>query len=551
MRGLTESMFYKPTLSLLQLAFAFLLCNYAKAVTYVDNGTSNPYTLNAGDSLFIATGIYTGNIGGFATGAKITVSDLAIFQPTGMNHPNVHGTMYVYGTFIMNNPNFRTNTDFTLYNYGTVQINNQTTMSGQNQLWFNSFGANMYFVGNVTMNGGVGDNNNVLINYENIECSGNFQMNSGSYFTNNKEFSAAGSFTVNGGTFDNYGQFDITGAINLNNGASIIRNHCRMMSSGGINNTSGNFYNYSYLWARNDLGLGNITVSDTIFNIPVNGAVPMIHGKNLTQTGGAIVGQAYLYFYGTTSITGSAATGVPGVTTDTIKVYDITRASPVTIYDIQTGTVRPNTIYNAWGIPDSTREYAVGCSIEVLLEVPLGINWNSFHVALEDDIPVLTWDAEFGNGTVFEVERSYDGRNFSVVASMNYVVNQSQYVYNDRLVNQNFNLVYYRIKATEPNRPAKYTTVKAVRFGSKQGTLVFPNPFSNILTASYNATENSVITLMLFNTTGQIAFRKVVPVYRGVNTIRINEASQLSPGVYILRISNGAEKISATKLIKR
>jgi hypothetical protein len=276
-------MFRKPSLSILLMAFAFLLCNYAKAVTYVDNGTSNPYTLNAGDSLFIATGTYTGNIGGFASGAKITVSDLAIFQPTGMNFPNVRGTMYVYGSFIMNNPNFRTNTGFTIYNYGTVQINNQTTMSGQDQYWFNSLGANMYFVGDVTMNGSLGDDNNILVNYSNIECSGNFQMNSGSRLINNKEFSAAGDFLLNGGTYDNYGQFDVTGNIRLNNGASIIRNHCRMMASGGITNTSGKFYNYSYVWARNDLGLGNITLSDTIFNIPVNGNTPMIHGKNLME----------------------------------------------------------------------------------------------------------------------------------------------------------------------------------------------------------------------------------------------------------------------------
>ena len=543
-------MFRKPTLPPLLMAFAFFICNYANAVNYIDNGTSTPYTLNAGDSLFIATGTYTGNIGGFASTAVITVSDLAIFQPTGMAFPNVRGTMYVYGSFIMNNANFRTNTDFKIYNYGTVQINNLTTMSGQDQYWFNSFGANMYFVGNVIMNGGAGDDNNVLINFENIECSGNFQMNSGSYFTNNKEFSAAGNFTVNGGTYDNYGQFDITGAINLNNGASIIRNHCRMMSSGGISNTSGKFYNYSYLWARNDLGLGNITVSDTIFNIPVNGAVPMIHGKNLTQTSGAIVGQAYLYFYGTTSITGSAATGVPGVTTDTIKVYDITRASPVTVYDIQTGTVRPNAIYYAWGIPDSTREYAVGCSIEVLLEVPLAINWAYFNVALDDNTPVLKWSAEYVSGTVFTIERSYDGRNFSAIAQMTFIPNQTNYSYTDRQVNRSYLSVYYRISATEPNRPSKFSPVRKVNFGGKNSIVVFPNPFKNNFSARYTADENTTLSLSLFNATGRLVLKKNVAVNRGQNTFQV-ETAQLATGVYILYINNSRGVLSAIKLIKQ
>ena len=49
--------------------------------------------------------------------------------------------IYVYGTFIMDKPEFRTNSNFTIYNYGIVDINFNTRMNGSNQLWFNSYGA--------------------------------------------------------------------------------------------------------------------------------------------------------------------------------------------------------------------------------------------------------------------------------------------------------------------------------------------------------------------------------------------------------------------------
>lgn len=543
-------MFRKPSLSFLPLAFAFIVCNYAYAVTYVDNGTSNSYTLNAGDSLYIASGTYTGNIGGFASGAKITVSDMAIFQPTGMAHPNVHGTMYVYGTFIMNNANFRTNTDFTIYNYGTVQINNQTTINGSNQLWFNSYGANMYFVGDVIMNGDTGVNN-VMINYELIQCSASFQMNSGSAFTNYKEFSAAGNFRVNGGNYSNWGNLRVTGNITQNNGASVIRNYCRMEASGGIINTSGNFYNHSYLWAKNDLGLGTITNSANIYNSSVNLSVPMIHGRNLTHTGGTITGKGYLYFYGTTSTSGAATTGVTGITTDTLKFYDITRASPTTVYDIQTGTVYPNTIYNAWGTPDSTRDYLLGCSFELFMEIPLAINWSYFTVSLSENIPVLNWAAEYSSGTVFEVERSYNGRDFNKIGELLYKTSQSRYAFADREVNRYYSYAFYRIKAIEENGMTKYTPVRMVRFSNTKNILVFPNPFKKELTIKYKATAESSIGMMLYSSTGQLLLKKNIQVSRGENIIQINEAAQLSPGVYVLRISGGAESVSTIKLVKQ
>jgi hypothetical protein len=436
-----------------------------------------------------------------------------------------------------------------------VQINYETLTSGTNQLWTNYYGATMNFIGKVTMNGGAGDLNNALNNYGTVNASADFQMNSGSTFTNYKNFMVTGDFKANGGILTNWGKLETVGKIDLNSGVSIITNYCRMMSSGGIYLSNGNMINYSYLWARNDLGLGDITVSSggSLVNASVWSSTPMIHGRNLIHTGtGTITGRGYLYFYGSTTKTGGGITGAPGPTTDTLKMNDVSRVNTTIFYDAQTAIVYPNAIYNVWGVPDSTRVYAVACSIEIILEVPLAINWNSFIVNLSDNIPVLNWSAEFGQGTVFEVQRSYDGRNFSTIRDMEYKLGQSEYEYKDRSVNTQAPIVYYRIKSNEIGGVEKYTQIRSVKFSHKPGSLyTWPNPFTNNFIINYNAAEKETITVRMLNVSGQQMFMKNVTVNSGDNNINITEAAQLAKGIYVIQVNKGYNLISSSKIIKQ
>jgi len=541
------------TLSVILSLCASLFCKFANAITYVDNGTSTTYSLNSGDSLYIASGTYTGSITGFPSGAKITVSDLAIFQPSSFPNTNgnsAKGTMWVYGTFTFNNT-FLSNDGFTLHNYGTVTLGN-TTLKGSGQTWTNHYGGTINFTSDVLMNGDFG-NNNVFLNYQTVNCSGNFQMNSGSLVYNYKDFAVTGNYTVNGGTLDNQGKLQVTGAILLNNGASVIRNYCRMEASTGITNTSGNFYNYNYLRAVNS----DITNKSNIINVSVSNAgsplsQPMIEGRNYFQSGSStMTGPALLYFTGTTSITGGTI-GVSVSTTDTIKMNDITRSAPPQILDVQSGTINPNVIYKAWGVPDPSYTYLFGCSLEVFLEIPLAINWKSFDVVLSNDIPLLIWSAEFDRQTVFEIQRSYDGRSFSTIDQVQSIEGRTDYRYNDRFVNDQSNLVYYRIKAVELDGDVKYTQTRIVKFNHKPGSVyTAPNPFTNNFVVNYKAAERETITIRMLNISGQQMLAKNVTVNNGDNNINITEAAPLAKGIYVIQVNKGYTLISSSKIIKQ
>jgi len=331
-----------------------------------------------------------------------------------------------------------------------------------------------------------------------------------------------------------------------------------MSSLGGIRNTSNNFYNYSYLWARNDNDQGDITNSGTIYMVNWsfdNPTQAMIHGRNYTQSGtGTLTGKGWLYFYGTTTQSGATSiTGTSGVTTDTLKMYDITRVNTSIFYDpAQAGTVYPNAIYDAWGVPDSTRAYFVGCSVEIIMEVPLAISWNYFYVTLSDNIPELTWSAEFDRSTTFEIQRSYDGTNFSTIKALPSEPGTSEYKFDDGLVNSKAPVAYYRIKATQLSGEEKYTKIRTVRFNNKPGAIYMaPNPYTNNFIISYQSAEKEMITIRIFSMNGQQQLSKNVAINNGTNNINITEAAQLPKGVYIVQVSSGYKTISSAKIIKQ
>jgi len=527
-------------LSLLGSAF----CKSSSATVYIDNGTATNYNLLAGDSLYIASGTYTGNITGFATGAKIAVASGAVFQPTSIASPNMHGTLYVYGTFKYTSATqLKTNTDFTLHNYGTVWITSSVQMNGSNQVWNNYFNATIKMDADVDMT-----NNNAINNQGFMTFGANLTMTGTTSITNKNTITVAGDYVNNGGTFINQGKFETTGSITFKNGQAMIYNYCRMISHGGITNTSGYVYNYSFMWAESSLGLGNIVNSGSIYN----GPIARVQAVNFNNTG-TVTGAGYLYFTGYTTTTNIGTTGVIGITTDTIKIYDKTRANPLTIYDNQLGIVNPNVVYKSFAAPDSLMAYIPGCAVEILAQVPLAIKWDYFFVTLSNDVPALTWSAEYDHGTIFEIQRSYNGINFSNIKNVNADNTKSSYNYNDNSVNAKASVVYYRIKATEPKGSLSYSETRTVKFSNTSGITIqtAPNPFTSDFTVNYQATEQSTITIKVYNMSGQQQFAKNILVNSGFNSFTVTEAAKLVKGFYLVQISRDSKLISTEKIIKQ
>ena len=528
------------TLIALAMLSSCLFTNNLSATVYTNNGTATTYTLNAGDSLSIASGTYTGTISSFAAGAKIAVQTGAIFQPVSMAFPNVRGTIYVYGQFKMTSQ-LRTNTGFALHNYGITWVTSTTLMSGNTQSWTNYYGGLMKLDGDVSIT-----NDNAITNKGIINCGANLTMTGTCSITNRNAINVAGSYTNSGGTLTNQGRFQTTGSITFNNGLATVYNHCRMISSGGIFNTTGLLYNYGYLWSKS--GVGSIVNSGSI----TNGPTAKIHGATLNNTG-TITGSGFLYFTGNTSTTNLGTTGVLGITTDTIKIYDVTRTNSSTVYDNQTGIVYPNTIYKVFTAPDSTSVYLAGCAIELMSEIPLAVNWNYFYLSVSNSIPTLDWSANYDAGTIFEVQRSYNGVDFTTIKTMSTEHSKSQYSCTDAQVDATRGIAYYRIKAIEPTGIEKYSETRTTRFTTKTGITIqtAPNPFTSDITIHYQSAENGIITIRVLNLVGQQQLIRQVPVQASTNSITLTEAAKLAKGMYVVQVTRDNKLVAAEKIIKQ
>jgi len=521
------------TLSVLIASLLFATVSSAQH-TYINNGTSSDYNLSSGDSLYISSGTYTGKINSFNSGAKITIAANATFQPSTFSNPK--GSLVNMGT-VKFTIEISSNDGFQVRNNGLFWVTKSVTLNGSGQSWTNSYGATMKLDKGFTIN-----NANSITNVGTITTDGNVVLNSGASMTNKNILTIGGNYTQNSSQVFNGGKMYVTGSITFNSGA-VMNNVCRLIADGGITNNSNSLSNYGLLWSTATHGATTITNSGTI----TNGSQARIKSVNFTNWG-TLTGSGQLYFTGVT--TNGGTTGVSGNTADTLKIYDVTRTAS-NIFDVQGGTIRPNTVYRVLTAPDTTGNYAT-CSSEYV-QAPLAITWNYFYVNSSNTTPSLYWSATQTAGAVYEVQRSYDGVNYSSITSITAKATTSDYSYTDNSVNTQAAIVYYRIKGTENDGVQKMTETRVVRFAARNGISIqtFPNPFTNQFSVSYTSAVKETVVIKVFNMTGQVQVTKNVTVSNGLNTIAIPESASMMKGVYLVQVSNDTKVIASEKIIKQ
>lgn len=503
---------------------------------YIDNGSSNTYTLQNGDSLYIAQGTFTGTINDWNNGGKVTIASGATFRPANVG--NYRSRYTNYGTVIVNSLN--TENGFTLRNYGTVTVNGGSQINGSNGEITN------YAGGNINIQGGFALNNpNTLTNSGTITVGGEFNVWSASNVINRREIRVTGNFNSGSSQFTNQGLLSSNGSITI---GSSFTNTCRTVARNGITINNGTVYNSGLLWAAGNSSTSSFTNSGTVINTG-NAVIKTVAFTSWNS----VRGNGYLYILGTSTMSGSV--GTSGTTTDRLRIYTVNRTNPNQIFDNQWGTVNPSAAYATFAAPDTVSSSNYPCSPEYAQQVILPVIWNSISASLVSDVPVINWSASFDEGTKFEVERSENGIDFSKITTVASQQNINNYKYSDLGLSANHaSVVYYRINAVELDGTHKYSDVKAVRFSSSNAATsvqTWPNPFSTQLNISYKATQKTQLTISIYNVDGKLQVVKTAPVNSGNNSIVISEASKLAKGVYIVRVSSSNGDSNSSKIIKQ
>ncbi|MBL7726919.1 MAG: T9SS type A sorting domain-containing protein [Dinghuibacter sp.] len=170
----------------------------------------------------------------------------------------------------------------------------------------------------------------------------------------------------------------------------------------------------------------------------------------------------------------------------------------------------------------------------------------------------LTWTTTTEqNNRGFEVQRSADGQNYTVIAFVNTLApggsNQPlTYHFSD----ENFPGVvqYYRLRQVDRNDNSRFSAVVKIR-GENPIELsingISPNPVKNTFTVSISSPNKKMVTLQVVDVSGSIVLQQRINIIEGENAIPVN-ISALGGGVYVLKaIHEHNHQTPAIKFIKQ
>lgn len=526
----------------------------ANATNYLDPGTSLTYNLFSGDTLKITSGTYRGGISLFSQNAVIWVGPNAVFRPSFLTTPAGH--IINYGESRLSS--FGTFDGFDMDNYGIVSINGGASMYdswSSPQVWINHVGGKMDISGSLSLG-----SNTRLENEGIVSVNGSFNLySSTSTVINRGTLDVSGSLNMSAGTLTNQniittqsfngwgGQLNNTGALRpssdmvISSGTTYV-NECKLVTEKGLT-VYGAFENRGILWVgKTTANTNELYISGTF----TNRASAKVKAAKLTNYS-TIRGAGYMYFNGDTYNSGTV--GASGYTLDTLRIFDATRTG--SIFDIQYGTVHPNTVFRSEGVPD-TLQLPSGCSNVYRNGVALPVRWNYFSARMQGSAPLLGWSAGYEPGMKFELERSFDQTVFTLIHTQTSDPSAA-YTYTDRTVPPGHDAVYYRVKATATDGDIRYTETRMVKTGSNKASAIsiYPNPSAGAASVLYTTGKTEPLTILVKNASGQQLSLRNFTARPGANRFNLDMLANFQPGVYFIELLSGSESLGVERMVRK
>ncbi|MGG9971476.1 DUF6923 family protein [Ferruginibacter sp. SUN002] len=185
---------------------------------------------------------------------------------------------------------------------------------------------------------------------------------------------------------------------------------------------------------------------------------------------------------------------------------------------------------------------------------PLPVSITDFKGQLDQKNANLNWVTQQElNTQKFDVEKSFDGVNFSKVASVPAKPNTGiamSYQYTDINV-AGGSIVYYRLKAIDNDGNFRYSPVIILKVNATLGqTTIYPTAFTGRISVNTGVAVNSKVTISLSDAVGKKVAEKTTLINTGNNTITLDGLSQLQQGFYFVKIYNGEQLLETKRVIK-
>lgn len=184
--------------------------------------------------------------------------------------------------------------------------------------------------------------------------------------------------------------------------------------------------------------------------------------------------------------------------------------------------------------------------------ITLPVNLEDFSGEKADESIKLKWSStDEINLSLYELQRSADGRNFETIAmvfSRNGTNNLYNYIDKKPLDGVN----YYRLKMVNNDSKFEYSKVISFQFGKITAGLITiaPNPVKEIIRIKLSGMATGTYSARLFNSGGQLVKVKKINITQTTQVETINREAFMLPGTYWLQVTDSYEKsIRTAKLV--
>lgn len=183
-----------------------------------------------------------------------------------------------------------------------------------------------------------------------------------------------------------------------------------------------------------------------------------------------------------------------------------------------TGTVQTN------GVVSSFSPFTFGSTN--LMSSPLPLSIVQFEAVQQHDFVALHWKTvEETNLENYEIERSYNGSDFTSLFSVHPLNTEEVHEYNVIDKYPFSGTTYYRLKVYDYNGRISYSNIAAVRISDLAGITIFPNPASDVFHVN---SDNVLIKIDIYDMEGRLA-KSLSP-----NTDNSYSVQSLPKGLYTI-----------------
>ena len=188
--------------------------------------------------------------------------------------------------------------------------------------------------------------------------------------------------------------------------------------------------------------------------------------------------------------------------------------------------------------------------LNVIRSYPLPVVFSIVNVNKVGTSNVINWEVtDETNLASYNVERSYDGNEFSVVGTTK--ANPTNiYSFEDNTFNNDSPTIYYRIVAIDKTGYKTYSNVVSVELSNVNYPLsIYPNPVKDFLNMQLNSGKAKNITIQVLDMSGRVLNTKQTLLNAGTNNLSL-PITNLANGSYIVVVKGEDGTIGQKQFVK-